>query len=212
MTSEDGSKLAAFIMKLRGRGVTDARVLSALERTPREAFLPEKFRDRAYADEALAIPAGQFATQPFVIVLALHAANIGERNIVLDVGTGTGFQAAVLSRLCRRVFTMERQEALYHAARERFSRLAIPNAVPIYGDGAKGWPPQAPFDRIFVSAAISEDQARALMEQLADGGALVAPVGAAGEQQTLTLFRKGAAEQALARVRFPALVRGVAKA
>ena len=215
MNGDDAELRAAFVMGLRGRGVRDARVLSALERTPRGEFLPPHHAEKAYTDESVRIEAGQMATQPFVVALAVHAAEVGERDIVLDVGSGTGYQAAVLARLARRVFTIERQEALFHAAKARLGRLRVENASCIYADGAKGWKPQAPFDRILVSASAREEDLGVLIGQLAPGGVMVAPVGGVEAAQTLTRFRKGAdgeieQRETLARVRFGPLGRGIA--
>lgn len=191
-------------MELRGAGVTDAKVLGAIERTPREAFVPEHLRDQAYENVALPIDCDQTISQPLVVALMTQALELGERMVVLEIGTGSGYQAAILALLCRRVYTIERHKELHREATRRFAALRLNNIVARCGNGAKGWPEAAPFDRIIVTCAapVVPD---VLIDQLRDGGILVLPVGAAGRSQELVrITRKGAATttERLGGVRF----------
>ncbi|MBU6299119.1 MAG: protein-L-isoaspartate(D-aspartate) O-methyltransferase [Alphaproteobacteria bacterium] len=168
----------ALVMALRKQGITDARVLSAVERCPREMFVEEPFAHSAYDNTALPIACGQTISQPFVVAYATQALEIGPNMRILEIGTGSGYQAAVLSPLCRRVYTIERHRPLLREAEARFKALKLDNIVTKHGDGLKGWPEQAPFDRILLSAAV-EEVPDTLTEQLKPGGILVAPVGPA---------------------------------
>ncbi len=200
-----------LVMELRRSGVTDTRVLSAMERTPREAFCPPQFLDRAYEDTALPIEHGQTLSQPTVVGLMTQAIEVGARHKVLEVGTGSGYQASVLSLLCRRLYTIERHKPLLSDAEARFRELRINNIVTLHGDGWAGWPAQAPFDRIIVTAAPDEVPA-ALVDQLAVGGLLVLPVGREKREQRLLRLRKtedGVATEELAAVRFVPMVSGL---
>ena len=169
-------RLIALVMALRKQGVTDARVLSAIERTPRENFVGEAFEHAAYDNSALPIACGQTISQPYVVAVSTVALELNENLRVLEIGTGSGYQAAVLARLCRRVYSVERHRSLHLEAERRFKTLRIPNIATKLGDGFKGWPEQAPFDRILLTAAVPEVP-QALIEQLKPGGILVAPVG-----------------------------------
>ncbi len=205
------TKKVRLIMELRALGITDARVLGAIERVPREAFLPEMFRDRAYENVALPVGRGQTISQPLVVAHMTEALEIGPRHKVLEVGTGSGYQAAVLARLCRRVFTIERYRDLLKQAEERFAALRIHNFTTRHGDGTKGWPEQSPFDRIIVTAA-AEEVPTILKQSLADGGVLVIPVGEERrDQQLLRIRRKGDefVTEDLGGVRFVPLVGGL---
>ncbi|MCC7168195.1 MAG: protein-L-isoaspartate(D-aspartate) O-methyltransferase, partial [Rhodospirillales bacterium] len=164
-----------LLMELRRGGVVDTRVLAAIERTPRELFVPQTFQDQAYEDQALPIGRGQTISQPLVVGLMTQALEVGERMKVLEIGTGSGYQAAILARLCRRLYTIERHKPLLKEAEERFKALRLYNITAIAGDGMKGWPDQAPFERIMVTAAATEIP-QALVDQLAVGGILVVPV------------------------------------
>lgn len=198
-----------LIMELRGEGVTDPDVLAAIERTPREAFVPEQFRDRAYENTALPIGEGQTISQPLIVGLMTQALELDTRCKVLEVGTGCGYQAAVLSQLCRRVYTMERHRNLLRAANKRLQELGYANVITMAGDGTKGWAQQAPFDRIIVTAAARRDVPQALIDQLADGGILVVPVGAIPMGQHLWRYRKNGeniSNERLCAVRFVPLV------
>ena len=200
-----------LVMELRRSGVTDTRVLSAIERTPREAFCPPQFLDRAYEDTALPIAHGQTLSAPTVVGLMTQAIEVGARHKVLEVGTGSGYQASVLSHLCRRLYTIERHKPLLADAEARFRELRINNIVALHGDGWAGWPAQAPFDRIIVTAAPDEVPA-ALVEQLAVGGLLVLPVGREKREQRLLRLRKtadGVESEELAAVRFVPMVSGL---
>jgi protein-L-isoaspartate(D-aspartate) O-methyltransferase len=201
-----------LIMDLRRSGVTDTRVLSALERVPRELFVSPPFVDQAYENTALPIGMGQTISQPLVVGLMTQALDVGDRMKVLEIGTGSGYQAAVLGRLCRRVYTIERHKTLLAEAEERFRALHIHNITAIAGDGTRGWPEQAPFDRILVTAAAG-DVPQALIDQLAEGGVMVLPVGAsAGDQVVVRVVkREGKVEsERLLPVRFVPLVTGAA--
>ena len=169
------SRRIRLIMELRRNGVTDTRVCAAIERVPRELFVPDAFRDQAYENTALPIGCHQTLSAPIVVGRMSQALDIGERMKVLEVGTGSGYHAAVLSRLCRRVYTIERYRDLMEEARRRFEALRITNVTWKLGDGTLGWPEQAPFERIVVTAAAS-DIPPVLARQLATGGIMVVPV------------------------------------
>lgn len=176
-----------LIMHLRQAGITDTDVLSAIETVPREHFIPEAMQDQAYEDIALPIGQGQTISQPFVVATMTQALNINDRSKVLEIGTGTGYQACVLSKLCRRIYTIERHKKLHQEAERNFAELGMRNVTAMCGDGMKGWPKingidQAPFDAIIVTAAARERPPAALLEQLRVGGIMIAPVGGPGEQ------------------------------
>ena len=200
-------------MDLRNAGVTDTNVLSAIERVSRETFVEEAFLDQAYANQALPISCGQTISQPLVVGLMTQALDLNDRHKVLEVGTGSGYQAAVLSKLARRVYTMERYQDLLEEAERRFAALKIHNVTTLYGDGYKGWPAQAPFDRILVTAA-ARIVPRDLVAQLSeDGGIMVLPVGdvAGLDQEVLRVRKEGKnfKTQRLFPVRFVPLVQGM---
>ncbi len=169
------SRALALVADLRKQGIQDDRVLEAMAKTPRQAFVEEPFAHSAYENSALPIACGQTISQPFVVAYMTEALQVGPRMRVLEIGTGSGYQAAVLSPLCRRVYTIERHRPLLDVARARFEKLGLHNVVTRHGDGLKGWPEQAPFDRILLAAAV-EELPPALLEQLAPGGILIAPV------------------------------------
>ncbi len=200
-------------MDLRNAGVTDTKVLSAIERTPREAFVEEAFLDQAYANQALPISCGQTISQPLVVGLMTQALELNDRHKILEVGTGSGYQAAVLSKLARRVYTIERHQDLLEDAERRFAKLKIHNITTLYGDGYKGWPAQAPFDRILVTAA-ARIVPRELVAQLSEnGGVMVFPVGdvAGLDQEVLRVRKEGKnfKTERLFPVRFVPLVQGI---
>lgn len=199
-----------LIMHLRRSGITDTAVLDAIERIPREAFVPRPFLDQAYEDRTLPIGHGQTLSQPQVVALMTQALRIEKRHKVMEIGTGSGYQTAVLSRLARRVYTIERHRSLLREAEERFAALRLHNTVTKAGDGSRGWKEQAPFDRIIVTAA-ADDVPEALYEQLAVGGLLVLPIGPdRGDQELYRISRteEGARREKLGDVRFVPLIAG----
>ncbi len=214
MSPEESALIAKklkLLMELRGAGIGDARVLGAIEKVPREIFVPPSFRDSAYENVALPIGHGQTVSQPSVVALMTEKLELGERHNVLEIGTGSGYQTAVLARLSRRVFTIERHRALLAAAERRFAELKLYNIVARLGDGARGWREQPPFDRILVTAAAREIPA-ALREALAPGGILLAPVGKERRGQRLMRIRReeeGFLAEDLGPVHFVPLVGGL---
>lgn len=205
--TQDARKIR-LIMELRQEGITDTRVLAAVERVPRDLFVPAPFRDQAWENCALPIGQGQTISQPFVVALMTQALEVGDRMKVLEVGTGSGYQAAVLAQLCRRLYTIERHRSLLREAEARFRDLGITNVVAMAGDGSKGWPQQAPFDRIMVTAAAAEVP-QVLIEQLAEDGVLVFPFGGPHGDQSLIRVRRtpeGPVTDDLGGVRFVPLV------
>ena len=203
-----------LVARLQAAGIADERVLEVIRRLPRHAFVDEALASRAYEDTALPIGLGQTISQPFIVArmtAALLAAADGVPQRVLEVGTGSGYQAAVLSPLVGEVYTVERIDELLFQARRRFRRLGLKNIRSRHADGHVGWPEEAPFDAIIVTAA-AEQLVPALIEQLVDGGALVAPVGPAGQQQLLRLTRQGDAlrRETLDAVSFVPMLGGLA--
>jgi protein-L-isoaspartate(D-aspartate) O-methyltransferase len=199
-----------LIMELRRAGVTDTRVLSAIERVPRDQFVPEPFRDQAYENTALPIGHGQTISQPLVVALMTEALEAGERMKVLEIGTGSGYQSVILARLCRRLYSIERHKELLVEAERRFEAMAVRNITAIAGDGSRGWPEQAPFDRILVTAAAAAVPTK-LLEQLSESGVMVLPVGPQGGEQEVVRIRRTAGEtrrEPLFPVRFVPLVGG----
>ncbi len=170
--------------QLESRGIDDPRVLDACREVPRELFVPEKQRPQAYSDGALPIGQGQTISQPYIVALTCQALEPRSGDRVLDVGTGSGYAAAVLSRIVRRVYSIERLPQLAERAKRRFEELGYDNIVVECRDGTLGWPDEAPFEGIQVAAA-SPQVPTALLEQLTIGGRLVIPVGASERSQTL---------------------------
>jgi len=190
--------------QLRPHGVTDERVLEAMASVPREEFLTPRMRRHAYEDRALAIECGQTISQPLVVALMIQAASPQPEDVALEVGTGSGYAAAVLSRLCRKVVSVEREPALAEQASETLRRLGFDNVEVAVGDGSLGWPPDAPYNVILVAAAAS-GVPPALIDQLADGGWMVIPVAvSAQEPQDLRVYvRRG--QDVMYRSLFPVL-------
>ena len=200
-----------FLYALRSRGVTDPAVLSAMERIDRGLFVKGLFAERAYEDTPLPIACGQTISQPSVVGLMTQALNVGPRDKVLEIGTGSGYQAAILSQLARRVYTVERHRRLVREAQEVFDALDLTNITAIVADGSRGLPEQAPFDRIIVTAA-AEDPPGPLLAQLAIGGIMVLPVGQSDAVQSLirvTRTASGYDYEELRPVRFVPLVEGL---
>ena len=202
-----------LILSLRSQGVTDPRVLAAMESIDRAVFVHEKFLDQAWEDQALPIDCAQTISQPYVVGLMTQALNVGPRHRVLEIGTGSGYQCAVLSRLARFVYSVERYKSLLKEAEGKLKALGVDNVFTRHGDGGEGWPEQAPFDRIMVTAA-SPHEPKDLLRQLKPGGVLVAPVGRGSVQMLnrYTADEDGAfSRESLLEVRFVPLVEGVAK-
>ena len=207
-------RLAELILRLRRAGVMDQRVLAAMEAVPRDLFVSPDGRREAYAERALPIDCGQTISAPVIVGMMTAALELTPRDRVLEIGTGSGYQTAVLARLCRRVHTIDRFRTLVAAAESRFRTLRLDNIATMVGDGTKGWPEAAPFDKVIVTAA-AESVPSALLDQVGPGGILVAPVGPQDGIQKLRKFvREGEtdafAETVLADVRFVPLIPGTA--
>ncbi|SFE18777.1 protein-L-isoaspartate(D-aspartate) O-methyltransferase [Roseivivax sediminis] len=211
--SDDAERKMQFLYALRSRGVTDKAVLTAMEKIDRAAFIRHYFTDRAYDDMPLPIACGQTISQPSVVGLMTQALQLSPRDKVLEIGTGSGYQAAILSQLVRRVYTVDRHRRLVLEAREVFERLGLVNITAFTADGSHGLPDQAPFDRIVVTAA-AEDPPGPLLAQLKIGGIMVLPVGQSDTVQRLirvTRGEDGFDYDELRPVRFVPLVEGMGK-
>ena len=210
MTVEAEQQMA-FLFALRQRGVTDKRVLEAMEKIDRGVFVKGLFAERAYEDMPLPISCGQTISQPSVVGLMTQALDVQPRHKVLEVGTGSGYQAAVLSQLARRVYTVDRYRRLVATAQEAFDTLGLTNITAFPADGSRGLPDQAPFDRILVTAA-AEDPPGPLLAELKTGGIMVVPVGQSDAVQRLikvTRTETGFEYGELRAVRFVPLVEGM---
>ena len=190
--------------QLRARGVTDERVLGAMERVPRHEFAPERYRDQAYQDHPLPIGEGQTISQPYIVALMLEALELLPTDRVLEIGTGSGYVTALLAELTAQVLSIERHESLAESARALLAALGYSNAKVVTGDGTRGFPEAAPYDAIIVSAAALAVPP-ALVAQLAEGGRMIIPVGADDAQQ-LRLLRM---ENGQPRIQFRELCRFV---
>jgi protein-L-isoaspartate(D-aspartate) O-methyltransferase len=202
-----------FLLTLRRRGIGDQAVLRAMDEVPRARFVEAAFADRAYADQALPISCGQTISQPYVVAYMTEHLALRPHHRVLEVGTGSGYQAAVLSRLARKVVSIERYRTLADQARERLRSLGYDNVEVIVGDGFAGVPARAPFDRIIVTAA-AEQVPQTLVDQLADDGIMLLPLGPHGGPQhiiKLTKSQTGLAREKLIPVRFVPLLPGQAQ-
>jgi protein-L-isoaspartate(D-aspartate) O-methyltransferase len=202
-----------FLLGLRRRGISDPAVLRAMDEVPREHFVENTFVDSAYADQALPIACGQTISQPYVVAYMTEQLGVRGGHRVLEVGTGSGYQAAVLSRLAGEVVSVERYRTLAEAARKRLSALGYENVEVQVGDGLAGVPERAPYDRIIVTAA-AETVPDALLEQLAEGGVMVLPLGPhAGPQRLVKLTKgeQGINQEDLIGVRFVPLLPGKAR-
>lgn len=190
-------------------GIRDERVLAAILRIPRDFFVPPTFREHAFENTALPIGQGQTISQPQVVGIMTEVLRLTDRHKVLEIGTGSGYQTAILALLCRRVYTIERHKSLLKEAEERLTQLGIANVVAKHGDGGIGWADQAPFDRIIVTAAAQQEVPRPLLEQLAVGGMMVVPVARNPIDQRLLLVSRTETEvevQDLGAVRFVPLI------
>jgi len=202
-----------FQLLLRRRGISDQAVLRAMDEVPREHFVTAEFADSAYGDHALPIECGQTISQPYVVAYMTEQLEVEPQHRVLEIGTGSGYQAAVLSRLAREVVSIERYRTLSDTARERFKTLGYTNVTVIVGDGFAGAPERAPFDRIIVTAA-AEEVPKALVNQLAEGGKMVLPLGPRDGTQHIVKLAKaagGLSRQNLIAVRFVPLLPGQAR-
>ncbi len=202
-----------FLFALRSKGVTDKRVLNAMEAIDRGPFIRGLFANRAYEDMPLPIACGQTISQPSVVGIMTQALQVNPRDKVLEVGTGSGYQAAILSRLARRVYTLDRHARLVREARAIFTDLDLANITATTADGSHGLPEQAPFDRILVTAA-AEDPPGPLLAQLKTGGIMVVPVGQSNAVQTLIRVRRnedGFEYDEIRPVRFVPLLEGLGK-
>jgi len=202
-----------FLLTLRRRGISDQAVLRAMDEVPREQFVGPGFADSAYADQALPIACGQTISQPYVVAYMTEQLGVKPHHRVLEVGTGSGYQAAVLSRLAREVVSVERYRTLAEAARERLAALGYNNVEVVVGDGFVGVPARAPYDRIIVTAA-AETIPQTLLDQLAEGGVMLLPLGPHDQAQhivKLTKSQTGIARENLIPVRFVPLLAGQAK-
>ncbi len=213
LEEEQRVRIANLILRLRRVGVTDARVVHAIEAIPRELFVPAEWRAEAYAERALPIECGQSISAPVIVAMMTAALAVEPQDRVLEIGTGTGYQTAVLARLAAHVFTVDRYRTLVAAAESRFKTLRLTNITARVGDGTDGWPERAPFDRIVVTAA-ADDVPQALTEQVRIGGVLVMPVGPVDDVQKLMRLERterGFSETPIADVRFVPLIPGVAE-
>lgn len=202
-----------FLYALRSKGVTDVRVLNAMEGIDRGPFITGIFSERAYEDMPLPIACGQTISQPSVVGIMSQALKVTPRDKVLEVGTGSGYQAAILSKLARRVYTLDRHARLVREAREIFAALDLTNITAMTADGSHGLPDQAPFDRILVTAA-AEDPPGPLLAQLKIGGIMVVPVGQSDAVQTLIRVNRtdsGFDYEEIRPVRFVPLLEGLGK-
>jgi protein-L-isoaspartate(D-aspartate) O-methyltransferase len=202
-----------FQLALRRRGISDQAVLRAMDEVPREHFVTPELGDSAYADQALPIACGQTISQPYVVAYMTEQLDVEPQHRILEIGTGSGYQAAILSRLAREVLSIERYRTLADNARERLKTLAYANVTVLAGDGFTGAPDRAPFDRIILTAA-AEEVPDALVEQLGEGGKMVLPLGPRNGTQHIVKLAKtagGMTRQNLIAVRFVPLLPGQAR-
>ena len=212
-SGDDNVGRMQFLLGLRRRGISDPAVLRAMDEVPREHFVERTFIDSAYADQALPIACGQTISQPYVVAFMTEHLRVRPDHRVLEVGTGSGYQAAILSRLAREVVSIERYRTLAETARQRLATLGYDNVDVRVGDGLAGVPDRAPYDRIIVTAA-AETVPDALVAELADGGVMVLPLGPhAGPQQLVKLTKgeQGLKQEELIGVRFVPLLPGKAR-
>jgi protein-L-isoaspartate(D-aspartate) O-methyltransferase len=210
---DEGEERMGFLLDLRRRGIMDQRVLRAMDQVPRENFVAPDQADDAYADAALPIACGQTISQPYVVAYMTEQLALAPQHRVLEIGTGSGYQAAVLSRLVREVVTVERYRTLADTARTRLATLGYDNVTIVVGDGLTGYPEGAPYDRIIVTAA-AEEIPESLVAQLAEGGVLLLPLGPHGGAQRIVKLTKssdGVKRQDLIWVRFVPLLPGQAR-
>jgi protein-L-isoaspartate(D-aspartate) O-methyltransferase len=210
---QDKDSRMEFLLTLRRRGIGDQAVLRAMDEVPRENFVELRDLPAAYADQALPIACGQTISQPYVVAYMTQHLQLQPQHRVLEIGTGSGYQAAILSRLAREVVTVERYRKLAETARQRLQTLGFTNVEVVVGDGLSGVPERAPYDRIIVTAA-AEEIPEALIGQLAEGGVLLLPLGPHAGIQSLTKLTKtneGVRREELITVRFVPLLPGQAR-
>ncbi len=211
--ADDRIDRMGFLLMLRRRGITDREVLRAMDEVPREHFVSPEYVATAYTDRAMPIACGQTISQPYVVAYMTERLAVGRDHRVLEIGTGSGYQAAVLSRLAREVVTVERFRTLAQTAQIRFETLGYSNIALVVGDGMEGVADHAPFDRIIVTAA-AETVPPALLEQLAEGGVMLLPLGPLRSSQSIMRLTKkegGIQKERLIAVRFVPLLSGKAK-
>ena len=204
---------ARLFLKIRKSGSSDPRILHAMELTSREKFISNTFVERSFEDIPLPIACGQTVSQPSLVALMIDQLEIPKRCKLLEVGTGSGFQSAILSKLASKVYSLERHNALVVSAKERLSRLDISNVTIVLGDGFLGYKNQAPFDRIIVSAAV-EEIPKILIDQLKIDGVMVLPVGLPNEEQILLKVIKKSKSldiKEVLSVRFVQMLEGISK-
>jgi protein-L-isoaspartate(D-aspartate) O-methyltransferase len=210
---DDSVDRMEFLLTLRRRGIGDAAVLRAMEEVPRDQFVSQDLVDAAYADQALPIACGQTISQPYVVAYMTEQLAVRPHDRVLEIGTGSGYQAAILSRLTREVVSIERYRTLAERAREKLAALGFANVEVLVGDGLAGVPGRAPFDRVIVTAA-ADHIPDALVEQLAEGGIMVLPLGPHSGAQSIVKLTKGESglqRENLIAVRFVPLLPGQAR-
>ena len=213
MPSDESEQRMGFMLTLRQRGISDKAVLRAMDEVPREHFVEARFAEHAYADQAMPIDCGQTISQPYVVAYMTEQLDVRPNHRVLEIGTGSGYQAAVLSRLAREVVSLERYRTLANTARMRLKTLGYTNVEVLLGDGFGGEPMRAPYDRIIVTAA-AESIPQALIAQLAEDGIMVLPLGPHdGGQELIKLTKtgQGISRENLIGVRFVPLLPGQAR-
>ena len=200
---------AKLLMTLRAQAIMQPDILSAIETIPRELFIPENLHAHAYENASLPIGHKQTISQPYIVAVMTQALELKKSHRVMEIGTGSGYQAAILSRLSRRVYTLERLRPLMVSAEKRLKTLQISNITYRHGDGAKGWPEAAPFDRIIITCRVTEIPA-SLLDQLKEGGILIAPVGPSGKEELVHVKREaeGFERKSLMPVRFVPMLAG----
>jgi protein-L-isoaspartate(D-aspartate) O-methyltransferase len=210
---DESTERMEFMLTLRRRGIMDQAVLRAMDQVPREHFVETRYADSAYADQAMPIACGQTISQPYVVAYMTEHLQVRPTHRVLEIGTGSGYQAAVLSRLAREVVTLERYRTLASAARTRLKTLGYDNVEVLLADGLHGEPMRAPYDRIIITAA-AESVPQALVEQLAEAGIMILPLGSHGGAQELVKITKtkdDIQQEKLLSVRFVPLLPGQAR-
>jgi len=200
---------AKLLMALRAQAIMQPEILAAIETLPRELFIPESLHNHAYENASLPIGHKQTISQPYIVALMTQSLELKKTHRVLEIGTGSGYQAAILSRLCRRVYTLERLRPLLVSAEKRLKELQISNITYRHADGAKGWPEAAPFDRIIITCQLAEIPTT-LLDQLKIGGILIAPVGPSGKEELVRVKREtdGFDQKNLMPVRFVPMLSG----